>query len=231
MSYTALGRRLPSFLRRHILHFETSIEDAVRAFAAGVPTHALVLDAGAGEGRYSSYFSRQTYVGVDLGVGDSGWNYSELDALADLSQLPFRGDTFAAAINIVTLEHVREPQLVMAELARTLAPGGRLLLIVPHEWEEHQQPHDYFRYTQYGLRYLVEKSGMRIESIEPVGGYFRLMGRRALNGIQFFPGLWSIFGALLLGLPGVILPLFDFLDKKRNFTLGYICIARKSGGV
>jgi len=27
---------------------------------------------------------------------------------------------------------------------------------------------------------------------------------------------------------GLVAPLFDFLDKKKNFTLGFICIAHKS---
>ena len=66
---------------------------------------------------------------------------------------------FEASVNIVTLEHVREPARVLCELARTLAPGGRLLLIAPHEWEEHQQPHDYYRYTRYGLEYLLRQAG------------------------------------------------------------------------
>ena len=57
---------------------------------------------------------------------------------------------FEASLNVVTLECVREPGRVLAEIARALAPGT-YLLIAPHEWEEHQQPHDYYRYTRYRL--------------------------------------------------------------------------------
>ena len=53
MKYTGIAYRLPRPLRRHILHFECEIEDAVRAFAASLPSGARVLDAGAGEGQYA----------------------------------------------------------------------------------------------------------------------------------------------------------------------------------
>ena len=68
-----------------------------------------MLDAGAGERVHARYFARQRYVAVDLAVGDADWNYGKLDAIADLTALPFPSDCFAACINIVTLEHVREP--------------------------------------------------------------------------------------------------------------------------
>ena len=223
---------LPGFLKRHVLHFESEIERAVRRFAEELPSPARVLDAGAGEGRYAHFFRHHRYVGVDLGVGDAAWNYKRLDVLADLSALPFCSAAFDAALNIVTLEHLREPAAALREIARTLRPGAPFLLVAPHEWEVHQAPHDYFRYTRYGLAHLLEQAGFSSIHIAPVGGYFRLLARRLLNGLQFFSGgpRWLLFlpaaGALVL--PAMILPFFDFLDRERNFTLGYICTAKRS---
>jgi SAM-dependent methyltransferase len=218
---------LPGWLRRYVLHFEAAVEGAVAEFAAALPESALMLDAGAGEGSYRKWFGRQRYVGVDLGIGDAAWNYSGLDAIADLHQLPFRADTFDAVLNVVTLEHVREPACVLRELSRVLKPSGRLLLVVPHEWEEHQQPHDYYRYTRYGLEYLLRGAGFENIQIQPVGGYFRLLSRRLLNGLQFFRGPWIIVGGVFLVPPALIAPLLDGLDRNRAFTLGFICSARK----
>lgn len=233
MRYSALAYRLPRPLRRHILHFEVEIDDAVAALAGALPGGARVLDAGAGEGQYAHHFASQRYCGVDLAVGDAAWDYSRLDVLANLTALPFRQGVFDAALNVVTLEHLREPGLALAEIARTLAPGGRLLLAAPHEWEVHQQPHDYFRYTRYGLQYLLEKAGLEIVEIRAVGGYFRLVARRLLNGLQFFAGgvrwLGFVPAAVVLVPPALILPFLDALDGERNFTLGYICMARKQG--
>ena len=231
MSYTALAYRLPRPLRRHILHFEVEIADAVDVFARALPAGVRVLDAGAGEGQYAHCFAGQRYCGVDLAVGDTAWDYSRLDALADLTSLPFRTGTFDAALNVVTLEHLPEPGLALAEIARTLTPGGRLLIVAPHEWEVHQAPHDYFRYTRYGLQHLLEKASLEPVEIRAVGGYFRLVARRLLNGLQFFTGgvRWLGFlpAAFFLVPPALILPLLDALDRERNFTAGYICTARK----
>jgi hypothetical protein len=93
----------------------------------------------------------------------------------------------------------------------------------------HQSPHDYFRYTRHGVAYLLEKAGFQDFTIEPVGGYFRLLSRRLLNGLQFFPGPLVLLGALLLVPPALVLPLFDGVDRRRDFTLGYACVARKHG--
>jgi SAM-dependent methyltransferase len=233
VSYTSIAYRLPRPLRRHILHFEVEIEYAVAAFAASLKDSARLLDAGAGEGQYRSHFPRQRYVGVDLAVGDRTWDYSRLDALADLTALPFRDGTFDAAIHIVTIEHLREPGRALAEMARTLAPRAELLIAAPHEWEVHQAPHDYFRYTRYGLAYLLEQAGFEVVEMRPAGGYFRLLARRLLNGLQFFTGgirwLFFIPAAILLVPPALLLPFLDSLDRDRNFTVGYICIARTRG--
>ncbi|MCX6630142.1 MAG: class I SAM-dependent methyltransferase [Candidatus Solibacter sp.] len=231
MTYTAIAYRLPRPLRRHILYFESEIEDAVAAFARALPAGTRMLDAGSGEGQYRHHFARQRYCGIDLAVGDAAWDYSQVDALADLTALPFRAETFDAAVHIVTIEHLKEPGRAVAEMARTLAPGGTLLIAAPHEWEVHQAPHDYFRYTRYGLAYLLEQGGFEVCEMRAAGGYFRLLARRLLNGLQFFTGgvRWLLFlpAAMLLVPPALILPLLDVLDRDRNFTLGYLCTARK----
>jgi SAM-dependent methyltransferase len=228
VTYRRLRSLLPPPLARYVLHFEAEIETAVQDFALSLPSGARVLDAGAGESRHKPYFAAQRYTGVDLAVGDAAWNYSELDVVAELSALPFRDGAFDACLNVVTLEHVTEPARALRELARTLAPGARLLLIAPHEWEEHQQPHDYFRYTRYGLDFLLRQAGLEPDEIQPAGGFFRLLSRRLLNALQFFPGPWIVLAALLFAPPALLLPLLDPLDRRRNFTLGYICSARKS---
>jgi len=81
------------------------------------------------------------------------------------------------------------------------------------------------------LQSELERAGFHEFEIQPVGGYFRLLARRLLNGLQFFSGGWRWFGflpaAILLVPPALVLPFLDFLDHDRNFTLGYVCTAKK----
>ncbi|MBI4875075.1 MAG: class I SAM-dependent methyltransferase [Acidobacteria bacterium] len=227
MLYRGAARRLPGFLRRYVFDFEARIEDAVRNFAAALPAGARVLDAGAGECRHAPFFARQRYCGVDLAIGDTHWDYGRLDAVADLARLPFRPGTFDAFLSVVTLEHVTGPARAVAELGACLKPGGTALVVVPQDWEVHQAPHDYFRVTRHGLALLVAQAGLEVVRIEAAGGIFRLLSRRLFNALQFFPGPLFAVAALLLVPPALVLPWFDRLDRERNFTLGYLCTARK----
>ena len=67
--------------------------------------------------------------------------------------------------------------------------------------------------------------------LRAAGGYFRLLARRLLNGLQFFSTgmrrVWFVPAAVLAVPPALVLPCLDFLDRDRNFTVGYICRARK----
>lgn len=222
MSATSIAKSLPPFLRQQLIHFECLIEQAAADFSKLLPDGSRVLDAGAGEGQYAGWFTRHRYTGVDLGIGDAAWNYRALDAVADLCALPFADATFDAAINIVTLEHLPEPLSALQEIARVLRPDGRLLIVVPHEWEVHQAPHDFYRYTRHGLQYLLERAGFVEIEIRPAGGYFRLLSRRLLNAVQF-----SLLLGLLFAPAALLLPMLDGLDQEKNFTVGYIATARR----
>ena len=226
MTATQLLRRAPEPVRRWALHFECAIEDAVGRFAGELPESARVLDAGAGDGAYRQFFARHRYWAIDL-----DGEREQLDAVADVTALPFRPESFDGVLSVVTLEHVTDPAAALREVARVLKPGGQLLLVTPLDWEEHQQPHDYFRYTRFGLRLLVERAGLEATAIVPAGGYFRLLSRRLLSGLQFFmKGTgWVLFvpAALVLIPLSLLVPLFEPLDREQNFTLGYLCTARK----
>ena len=54
------------------------------------------------------------------------------------------------------MEHLHTPEVAIKEIARVLAPGGRLILTTRFVYPLHDIPHDYFRYTKYGLRHLFK---------------------------------------------------------------------------
>ena len=236
------GERLPRFIpqwfKRRIETDLYLIYDFSEEAAAKIPAHALVLDAGAGQGRFKSDFDHTRYVGVDLAVGDMAWDYSSLDAISNLTDLPFKDNSFDAALCTQVLEHVPEPQQVISEIARVLKPGGQLFLSAPQSWCQHQKPYDFFRYTSFGLSHLFTKAGLQAEEIRPMGGYFWFLSFQ-LQNINFwlFPkGMngrvltWPIrafFGLIFQMILPLMLYYLDPLDHAKDETFGYLCIATK----
>ncbi len=140
-----------------------------------MPAGSHVLDAGAGECPHAPLFAHTRYVRLDRGIGDKAWDYSKIEVLGDISELPFCDNAFDAVINIQVLEHLKEPGIGINEMARVLKPGGQLILTTVQCWEIHQHPNDFFRYTRYGLTYLFDKAGLE-SRVEALGGLFWLIG-------------------------------------------------------
>lgn len=104
-----------------------------------------------------------------------------------------------------TLEHVSDPLVALHELYRVTQPGGALWLSAPFTFEEHEQPYDFYRYTRFGLRYLVEGAGWAVENLDWQEGYLTQLGyelRTAARSLPLGParyggGARGIMAALL----------------------------------
>ena len=93
-------------------------------------------------------------------------------AAGDAARLPFAADTFDRIICSEVLEHVPDPDAVLAEISRILKPGGVFVASVPRYWPEKicWQLSDGYPNTPGGhvrifrsrqLRAQVEKQGFR----------------------------------------------------------------------
>ncbi|RPI29236.1 MAG: class I SAM-dependent methyltransferase [Acidobacteria bacterium] len=229
---------LPEFLRRRINPLDYAIEDFVMKAAHG-KSGQIVLDAGAGEARFARLFSDHFYLALDSCVGDSAWDYSRVQVVADLGSLPLANDAVDRVLNIQVLEHVKNPALVVAEIYRVLKAGGELYLTAPQGWGEHQQPNDFFRFTSFALKDLLSNAGFRDVEIEPLGGYFHYLGHRLtyipkilflrlppVARLLLFPIELASLALFCLALP-IACYYLDYFDAHPEFTLGYRCLARK----
>ncbi len=88
------------------------------------------------------------YVNLDL------FPMPGVDVAADAEALPFANGVFTRIECDAVLEHVRDPQRVMREMKRVLAPGGYLHLVTPFCHPFHEYPKDYRRFTLDGLKQL-----------------------------------------------------------------------------
>lgn len=90
-----------------------------------------VLDLGSGAARYA-LDSAVPIVRFDLYPTSGPTDREQQPAVAGTgSRLPFKDRTFALVLCLFVLEHVAAPELVLREIARVLAPGGRAILSVP----------------------------------------------------------------------------------------------------
>jgi len=208
------------------------IDTEVRLVSQRLQDGQIVLDAGAGEAKHKRYFKRGRYLALDAGYGDAAWDYSGLDIRGDLEHIPLRNDSIDCILCMVVLEHTQDPRRVLLEFARVLKTGGSLVTVVPFLWEEHQIPHDYFRFTRYGVRSLFESSPFRIDLLSPMGGFFWVCARRSISLLTFFQGGWRWIPFVLLApFFGFLFPLLlyslDGLDRTQNYSLGFRIRATK----
>jgi SAM-dependent methyltransferase len=233
-----LPRYIPQWIKKRVETDIYILRDFGQQIGASLAPGVRVLDAGAGQGRFKPEFAHTRYTGVDLAVGDATWDYRNLDAICDLVYLPFGRENFDAVVCTQVLEHVPEPLQVLQEIARVLKPGGRLFLSAPQSWPQHQKPCDFYRFTSFGLRHLLERAGLRIKSMRPMGGYFWFLSFQLqnINYWLFPPGMpgrrWTwplraLFGVIFQLILPLILFYLDPLDRIKDETFGYLCVAFK----
>ena len=107
-------------------------ELAFHAIAEGGPSS--VLEVGGGEGELAERIVRE--LGAELVLVDQSERMVEisrargLDArVGDVQALPFADESFDCAVAAWMLYHVPDLDLAIAELARVLRPGGRLVAV------------------------------------------------------------------------------------------------------
>ncbi len=157
----------------------------------------LVVDVGCGTKPYRDLFGADHYFGVDIVKSSDGKN-PDSDVFYDGTALPFRSGSIDGLLMSQVLEHVFEPGKLLLEMNRVLKPGGRLLLTVPFLWDEHEQPHDFGRYTSFGLRYLLEESGFSILYFKRTGNYLSSLAQMFCSYIFTISEKWNpVFKTLL----------------------------------
>ena len=119
-----------------------------------------VLDVGAGQSPWRSLLNEAQYVGIDVeGAGEFGMQRKQDIIYYDGKTIPFADSSFDHVLCVEVLEHVPEPALLLAEMARALRYDGTLVLTVPWSARLHHLPHDYGRFTRYGLASLLGQAG------------------------------------------------------------------------
>jgi len=118
-------------------------------FIAAHASNRRTLDLGAQNGPYATHFPRRIALDIKQGIG--------VKIIGDAQALGIRDASFDVVLCTEVLEHLPEPQRAIDEMYRVLSPGGQLLLTTRFLFPIHDAPHDYFRFTKYGLRHLLRR--------------------------------------------------------------------------
>jgi len=157
---------------------EKEVEAAILAAAGPGPFRAL-LDIGTGTGRMLELFAEryERGLGVDLSqpmlavaranLEGAGVSHARV-RLGDTLNLPVPRDSYDFVIFHQVLHYLDEPARAVAEAARAVAPGGRLLIVdfAPHELEFLREAHAHRRlgFDHRQLRQWVEAAGLTLEA-------------------------------------------------------------------
>src|SRR6185437_10109888 len=119
---------------RHVRFGQQVLEDEIAC--AILKQRGLVLDAGCGADAplTRKFGAHATVIGVDLCLA-SDLPRSLFAIHGDLGSLPFPNETFSLIFSRSVFEHITDPEKVLLEFHRVLAPGGICLIQTPSAWD------------------------------------------------------------------------------------------------
>ncbi|MFZ5670954.1 MAG: ArsR/SmtB family transcription factor [Pseudomonadota bacterium] len=166
---------------------EAQVEDAIGEVVGADPV-GLLVDLGAGTGRMLTLLGGRARRSVGLDLSQQMLNIARVNVgEAGLAACELRhGDIFATGLpagcaDLVTvhqvLHYLGDPAAAVAEAARLVAPGGRLLIVdfAPHALEQLREQHQHRRlgFSDEEIGRWLAAGGLGVESaraLPPAGG-------------------------------------------------------------
>ena len=140
--------------------FKPTWERHVAAYAAAARLlpPGRVLDLGCGVGHSYDLLAPRETVGVDIDA-DALAGQERETVVADMRSLPFEEQSFASVLSVQSIEHVPDPERVLAEVRRVLERGGTAIFVTPNRVtfgrpDEIIDPYHYVEYDEHELREL-----------------------------------------------------------------------------
>jgi SAM-dependent methyltransferase len=235
MAWSAAERRanLRAFSRRyrlshpaHVIHrlaTRAVRERAERYF------HGSLIEIGCGDKESTRIFGDLVAPHVGIDIPECYHDVSQVDVFATASHLPFLDDVFGCAYAGAVIEHLQDPQLMVQEAFRVLAPGGHAIFTAPQYFHLHEEPRDYFRFTKFGLAQLCQRAGFEVVEMVPLSGFLVTFGfefgywLRSVGRGPFKP-----FARLAVATNNLVLPALDrgWL-RREGFTWMNLVVAKK----
>lgn len=190
--------------------------------------HGSLLDIGCGNKPYKKIFANKVeeYIGIDS-------KSLESDIKGDFYKIKIKRNSFDTVLSTQVLEHVATPEAFLKKIYRILKNDGVLILTAPLIGSLHEVPSDYYRYTKYGLKFMLEAAGLKIIQIKEQGNWLSSVGQHANFYLDLTFNRYGLKGIKhsVQFLITLMLKLTSFLPEriiKANLSpLNYMIIAKK----
>lgn len=194
-----------------------------------------LLDLGCGSRPFAPLFDGRVerYWGTDLRASRHLAGRRP-DAYARAEAQPFRDASMDTLVAFSLVTYLPEPARMFREAARVLRPGGIAFVEFAQMEPILDAPHDFYRYTEYGARHLLEGSGFDVLEVQPLGGLWARVGLSmigALNRLNRGPTRFLteipvrlLYVVLQLLFEGLDRLFFDPLE-----AMSHLVIARRRG--
>lgn len=189
-----------------------------------------VIDLGCGYMPFKEYLKDTTAVYHTLDLHPRLPDTTYIGDIQNMTMIP--SDSYDCALCLEVLEHVPSPLQAIREIFRILKPGGIFIFSAPYLSRIHDQPHDYFRFTAYGLRLILTESLFNVIEIVPKGGILCFLGHQISTVLlaSTWP-FWGMRQVFWFFNKWAITRLMYEIDKMLGgwdfFPLGYVGVAQK----
>ncbi len=189
-------RNFAEAAERHGRHFARYL------FAGRMATGKRVLDGACGSGYGSAYLATmaQSVIGVDINenllkLAESRFKADNLRFLKHDLHEPIEGvGTFNLICSFETLEHVRRPEICLANLAFALDSGGTAIISVPNGTKERMAGGKEYHPNQFSARDFEDLLNSRFEEVQlfsqvyrkGIGHYIRKLTARSARHAYYY---------------------------------------------
>jgi SAM-dependent methyltransferase len=149
-----LGRTIERRAGHVIFGSRKWVEGQLAELSAGLRS-ARILEIGSGRqdmGKEAYSFRRLFDVSNEFVQSDVDPRHGHL--VVDVTTMEFQ-DEWDIILCVSVVEHVPDFVAAAGRIHRALRPGGRAVIVAPMCFPYHDEPHDYWRFTVHGVRYML----------------------------------------------------------------------------
>jgi ubiquinone/menaquinone biosynthesis C-methylase UbiE len=202
------------------------------ALADAAATHASgrLVDIGCGRKPWAPTFAPYVteHIGVDQEEPTSP-DHGQVDIVGDAYDVPLDNDSADTVLLTELLIHLAEPVKALQEAYRLLRPGGGIIVTTPMLIPITTHPHDYFRYSPYGLDHVLRQAGFEEVAVQPLSGQWTTLA--SLRSLALYPYRQNRFLSAIIDAYSVlsleIAVRLDEADFREVFSWNHIATARK----